>query len=124
MTIMIERNNLYKLSLSSYNMKYGFSTLLFTILVLVSLTTFVSADYNGLPQDFTPVAGYESVFPSNPIGLWDANGNYFISNNGVDFIDLSDEIRSDFGLPEGFNPQTSYSHNLRGQSIVGLWNAT
>ena len=48
-------------------MRYGFSTLLFTILVLVSLTTFVSADYNGLPQDFTPVAGYESVFPSNSI---------------------------------------------------------
>src|SRR3989344_4865546 len=123
MTIMIERNNLYKLSLSSYNMKYGFSTLLFTILVLVSLTSFVSADYNGLPQDFTPVTGYESVFPSNPIGLWDADGNYFISNNGIDFIDLSDKIRSDFGLPVGFNPQTSYSHNLRGQSIVGLWDA-
>src|SRR3989344_3001051 len=123
MTIMIERNNLYKLSLSSYNMKYGFSTLLFTILVLVSLTSFVSADYNGLPQDFTPVTGYESVFPSNPIGLWDADGNYFISNNGIDFIDLSDKIRSDFGLPVGFNPQTSYSHNLREQSIVGLWDA-
>jgi len=76
-------------------------------------------DYTGLPNGFTPVTGYKSIFGS--VGLWDSNGKYYEATDGITFVDKTTEIHTTpYNLPTNVKPITSYSYQFGEQSVVEL----
>ena len=119
-------------------MKGKVITGLFITLIVLSVVGFASANvlddffglfkpkvqlspgstFTGLPEGFSPTAGYYNPFGDGVIGLWQGN-EYYTSEDGTNFQKYFNPIGT-LGLPISFIPDVAYAHDIQG-GLVGLW---
>jgi hypothetical protein len=92
------------------------STVMGFMFLLLSVSLVAAVDFNGLPEDFEPVIGYTHEFNGGRIILVDDDANWFISRDGVNFL----ELEPDANLPDGFVPKIAYYHPFSGGRVVLL----
>ena|SRR3989344_8566862 len=119
-------------------MKGKVITGLFITLIVLSVVGFASANvlddffglfkpkvqlspgstFTGLPEGFSPTAGYYNPFGDGVIGLWQGN-EYYTSEDGTNFQKYFNPIGT-LGLPISFIPDVVYAHDIQG-GLIGLW---
>src|SRR3989344_5029999 len=119
-------------------MKGKVITGLFITLIVLSVVGFASANvlddffglfkpkvqlspgstFTGLPEGFSPTAGYYNPFGDGSIGLWQGN-EYYTSEDGTNFQKYFNPIGT-LGLPISFIPDVVYAHDIQG-GLIGLW---
>ena len=87
-------------------------------LSLIFLSGIVSAveTYNGLSDNFSPVVGYYHGLSDGRIGLWDEDGNAFVSRDGIDFNTAGDTTQ--IGIPNDFQPIVGYYSPHGGGRVI------
>ncbi|MBI2628480.1 hypothetical protein HYW74_00160 [Candidatus Pacearchaeota archaeon] len=89
----------------------------------------LSPAYNGLPEGFTPKFGYWHKNPAQTnsqgiVGLWDANGNAYFSNDGIVFNIWPNQNKINSNLSVDFKPVIGYYQGFPGQETILLWNSS
>ena len=81
-------------------------------------TPSILSSLTGLPEGFSPTAGYYNPFGDGVIGLWQGN-EYYTSEDGLNFQKYFNPIGT-LGLPISFIPDVVYTHDIGG-NFLGLW---